>query len=145
MKSTFTSGKLAAFSGALALLFALTLMYSITDQTSPTGPITTLIGNLLHSPPSPPTESTLQAVGTFDISEKNIRKLLNILIVLSAFISGVLAVLASKKESSSLWYSLAIACSSAALMQISTLLAVIFMIVCAAVCLKNRKWKMTSR
>lgn len=145
MKNNQIHGKLAAITGALAVLFSLALMYSHADPSNPTGPITRLIGSYLLSPPTQVVESTLQAVGTFDINEKNIQKLFTILIIFTSLISGALAVVASRKGHSSLWYSLAIALSSAALMKLSTPAAVLFMFIFGFICLRNRKWKMTYR
>ena len=142
MKNGNLISKIAALLSALAVLFSLTLMYSLNDPTDPTGPITRALGNYIHTPTTA-AESTMQAVGTFDINEKNIQKLLTILIILSALVSGILAVIASRKERSSLWYSLAIVLSSAALMKLNTLAAIAFLFIVGFICLRNRKWKMT--
>jgi hypothetical protein len=143
MKNGNLISKIAAILGALAVLFSLTLIYSLNDPTDPTGPITRVLGNYLHTPVTSTVESTMQAVGTFDINEKNIQKLLTTLIVLSSFVSGMLAVIASRKERSSLWYSLAIVLSSAALMKLNTLVAIAFLFIIGFICIRNRKWKMT--
>ena len=143
MKKRNLISKIAAMLGVLAVLFPLTLIYSQNDPTDPTGPITRVLGNYIGAPTTPAVESTMQAVGTFDINEKNIQKLLTILIVLSSLVSGALAIIASKKERSSLWYSLAIVLSSAALMKLNTLVGIAFLFIVGFICIKNRKWKMT--
>ena len=143
MKNSNFISKIAAMLGALAVLFSLTLIYSLNDPTDPTGPITRVLSNYIGAPTTPAVESTLQAVGTFDINEKNIQKLLTILIVLSSLVSGILAVIASRNERSSLWYSLAIVLSSAALMKLNTLVAIAFLFIIGFICIRNRKWKMT--
>ena len=145
MKNSNLSSKIAAMLGVLAVLFSMILVYSLNDPTDPTGPITRVLGNYIHTPTTTATESTMQDVGTFDINEKNIQKLLTILIVLSSLVSGILAVIASRKERSSLWYSVAIALSSAALMKLNTLVAIAFLFIIGFICIRNRKWKMTHR
>jgi hypothetical protein len=143
MKNSNLTSKIAALLGVLAVLFSLTLMYSLNDPTDPTGPISRVLGNYIHTPTTIAVESTMQVVGTFDINEKNIQKLLTILIVLSSLVSGILAVIASRNERSSLWYSLAIVLSSAALMKLNTLVAIAFLFIIGFICIRNRKWKMT--
>lgn len=143
MKNIKIYGKSAAITGLIALLCATAFIYSYSDPTNPTGPVTQFIGNLLYTPASQPVESTMQPVGTFNISQKNIRILLTALIILISAVSGILAILASKKELSSLWYSLGVAFSTAALMTLSNLAGILFMFVCGFICLRNRKWKMT--
>ena len=143
MKNNRTLGKLAVIASILAVLFSLLLMYSHADPGDPTGRLTKIIGSYIYTPSAQSVESTLQAVGTYDITEKNIQKLLTLLIAFSSLMSGALAVAASRKEQSSIWYSLAIALSSAALMKLSTPAAVLFMFVFGFICLRNRKWKMT--
>lgn len=143
MKNKRIFGKLAAISGFLAVIFSLTLMYSLVDPADPTGPLTRFIGDIIYSPTNQPVESTMQAIDTFSISEDNIQKLLTLLIGLAALASGLLAITASRKEDSSLWYSLAIALSSVALMKLSTAAAILFMFIFGFICIRNRKWKMT--
>lgn len=143
MKNNHTYGKAAAILGLIALFCAIILIYTYNDPTNPTGPITQFIGNLLYTPASQSVESTMQRVGTFDISQKNIRLLLAALIILISAVSGILAILTSKKEHASLWYTLGIAFSTTSLITLSNLAGIIFMFVCGFLCLQNRKWKMT--
>ena len=90
-------------------------------------------------------EVLLKSLSIFDIYEENIRTILNRVAIVFAILSGAIAVYSSKKELSSLWYSVTIYIATLSLTLVNLVLAGIFLIICFFTIMHIRQWKLSKR
>lgn len=136
-------GKYSVILGLAALAIIVTVELSRSNYDGITGPLTNLITSYFSS--SSTTHSPeMRSVGFFALYEKNIQYFMTIAAILMALSSGFFAVLASKIETNSLWYSLGLLSGATALVEIHRLGGLIFLVIIGFWVLKCRNGKMTS-
>lgn len=134
-------GIASAVLGLVAIAAVVTIGLSRAGDDGVTGPLITAIGMVLDPEPAT-TAPEMKAVGLFSLYESNLRFLLSGLSVATAVLSGVLAVIASRNEANSLWYSIGIFASASALAEFTHVGALFFLVLCGWLVLGNRRWKM---
>lgn len=127
--------------GCVAIAAVVTIGLSHAGNDGVTGPLVTGIGLLLDPAPVATTPE-MKPVGLFSLYESNLRFLLSGLSVATAVLSGVLAVIASRREANSLWYSIGVFASASALAEFTHFGAIVFLVACGWLVMRSRRWKM---
>lgn len=137
-------GKIATALGVFSFICVLVIGFSQVHDDGINSPLVNFISSLFNFEKDfQKSEAVMKSVSIFDIYEENIRFLLKITTIILAILSGIIAVLASRQEASSLWYSIAVFTSGFALTEISYFLAGSFVIICLVIIMSFRKWRIS--
>ena len=140
-------GKIATFLGIFSFICILIVKYSQAMGGEINGPLVNLISSFLSSinevQKPEKTYMEIKPLGFFDFFEDNLRFFLKGFAIVLATFSGIVAILASRRENNSLWYSAAISISCATLIEFSYIGAGIFALTCLVIIMNFRKWKLS--
>jgi hypothetical protein len=136
-------GTASAIFGLIALVSVLIVGLSLSGDDGVSGPIVKLVSVLIGEPSSI-AEPEFKKANVIEVNESGLRMLLGILAVCASIASGILAILAAKNESNSLWYALGVFASIAALTELNYVLAGVFGIIIGVSIMWRRQWKMTT-
>ncbi len=137
-------GKIATFMATLSFIFVFFIGFSVVHDDGVTGSLVNFISTLFNFEAKHETiEVVAKSVGIFDLYEENIRTILRYLAIFFATLAGVIAVFASKYETNSLWYSVAIFIAISTFSEINYTIAGTFGVICLLLIMYQRKWKLS--
>lgn len=137
-------GKIAVLLAILSLICVYMIGYSTTYDNGIYSLLLNFISDLFKfKDPSPDTEKMIMSVGFFDLNDANIRFFLRFFAMFFAILAGILAIYTSRRDTNSLWYSIAVIIAGIALIKINFISSIIFVSVCFVLIMTFRKWKLS--